>query len=111
MLMNADSRKIGKKDIVKLENRKLTREELNKISLVAPTATINFIENYKVVEKYRVKIPDVIEDVVKCSNPMCITNSGEPIKPKFIVVEKHPIKIRCVYCKRFTTEEDIMKQF
>lgn len=111
MLMNAESRKIGRKDIVKLENRKLTRDELNKISLIAPTATISIIEDYKVVEKYRVTIPDVIENVVKCSNPMCVTNSGEYIKPRFEVVEKHPIKLRCVYCKRFTTIEDIMKQF
>ncbi|MGQ4892534.1 MAG: aspartate carbamoyltransferase regulatory subunit [Candidatus Njordarchaeia archaeon] len=111
ILMYADSRRYGKKDLVKIENRYLTEEEVNKIALIAPSATINIIKNYKVVKKFKVKLPDEIENVVKCSNPTCITNSNEPIKPKFKVVNKNPVELRCKYCNRITDEKDILKQF
>jgi len=111
VLMNARSKKYGKKDLVKIEKRRLTTTEVNKIALISPHATINIIENYKVIEKFNVKLPEEIIDVVKCANPTCITNSKEPVTPKFKVVEVDPIKLRCIYCNRFTTVDDIIKQF
>ncbi len=111
VLMNTDSEKLGKKDLVKIENRYLTSGEVNKIALIAPNATINIIKNYEVVEKYKVQLPDKITNVVKCSNPNCITNTNEPVKPKFKVVNKNPVELRCLYCNKITDENDIIKQF
>jgi len=110
-LMNVPSKKYGKKDVVKIENRELTEEELNKIALVAPDATINIIRNFEIVEKRRVELPEFIEGVVKCSNPGCITNASEPVVPKFRVVSKAPIALRCAYCERITGEEELLSQF
>ncbi len=98
-VMNLES-KSGKKDIVKIENRELKASEVDKIALIAPNATINIIRNYEVAEKHRVVVPDEIVGIVKCANPNCISNSKEPIKPRFVVKSREPLRIKCFYCER-----------
>ena len=99
--MNVKS-KMGKKDILKIENKELDEREVNKISLIAPKATINIIRDYEVVKKHRVQLPNEIIGIVKCSNPTCISNSREPVNSRFIVVSKDPPHIKCYYCERET---------
>ncbi len=111
VLMNVPSQEHGAKDIVKIEGRELEEEEVNQIGLVAPTATINVIENYEVVEKKEVELPEIIEGVVECSNPGCITNTSEPTQLKFEVVSETPIRLRCTYCERITEENELFDQF
>ena len=103
---NLQSKSMGRKGIVKVGGKGLTQNEVNKIAIVAPDATVNIIKNYDVKEKIKVKTPDVIDNVVKCSNPVCITNS-EQVPTKFYVVKKDPIRIRCHYCERIMGKEDI----
>lgn len=103
---NLQSKSIGKKAIIKVAGKNLTQEEVNKIAIVAPDATVNIIKNYGVREKIKVKAPDSIENVVKCSNPVCITNN-EQVPTKFYVVKKDPLKIKCHYCERSMGKEDI----
>jgi aspartate carbamoyltransferase regulatory subunit len=105
--MNVKS-KFGKKDIVKVENRELDTKEVNKIALIAPTATINIIRDFEVAEKHRVKLPDEIIGIVKCSNPTCISNAKEPVKSRFILVRDDPPSIKCYYCER--ESEDISER-
>jgi len=105
--MNVQSR-MGKKDIVKVENRELDPKEVDKISLIAPKATINIIRNYEVAEKHRVKLPDEVIGIVKCSNPTCISNSKEPVQSRFLIVDKDPPRIKCYYCER--EPEDIAER-
>jgi len=97
--MNVKS-KIGKKDIVKVENRELDPNEVDKIALIAPKATINFIRDYEVAKKHRVKLPDEILGIVTCSNPTCVSNAREPVKSRFKVISKDPPRIKCYYCER-----------
>ena len=111
IVMNTDSGKLGKKDIIKIEGRELNIKEVNIIALIAPTATINIIRNYRVVSKESVEIPDYIKDIVKCANPNCITNQEDDLKPRFETISKNPLLLRCVYCDRYTTLEDIYRQF
>ncbi len=99
VVMNVKS-KIGKKDIVKVENRELKPEEVNKIALIAPKATINIIRDYEVVKKFRVHLPDEIVGIVRCPNPNCISNAREPIQSRFRVISRDPIRIKCCYCER-----------
>src|SRR3989338_784971 len=103
---NLKSKSIGRKGIVKVAGKSLTQEQVNKISIVAPNATVNIIKNYEVREKINVKSPDVIDNVVKCSNPVCITNN-EQVPTKFYVVKKDPLRIKCHYCERSMGKEDI----
>ncbi|MBI2124342.1 aspartate carbamoyltransferase regulatory subunit [Candidatus Pacearchaeota archaeon] len=103
---NLQSKKIGKKGIIKVGGKSLTPEEVNKIAVVAPDATVNIIKNFNVREKIKVKAPDVVENVIKCSNPVCITNN-EQVTTKFYIVKKDPLKVRCHYCERVMAKEDI----
>ena len=105
--MNVKS-KFGKKDIVKVENRELDPNEVDKIALISPKATINIIRDYEVAEKHRVKLPNEVVGIVRCSNPTCVSNSKEPVKSRFIVLDKDPIQIKCYYCER--EPEDIAER-
>ncbi len=107
ILMNVQSKKLGKKDIVKVENRELTEKEVNRIALIAPFATINIIKNWKVVEKRKISLPKILEEVIKCPNKNCITNYEE-VGSKFIVEKKEPLKLRCYFCERVFTKEEVI---
>ncbi|USS40745.1 aspartate carbamoyltransferase regulatory subunit [Thermococcus aggregans] len=104
--INVRSGKLGRKDIIKVEGKLLDEEEVNKIALIAPTATVNIIENWEVKEKRKVEIPEEIVGIIECANPNCITHYEE-VKPRFKVISKKPLKLRCHYCER-TMEEDIV---
>jgi len=105
VLMNVPSSRYGLKDLVKIEGREFTRKELEKTALIAPYASINLIRDYKVVDKYRLSIPDEITGVISCPNTRCITNFEGT--SKFAVESKQPLKIRCVYCETEYREKDI----
>ncbi len=110
--MNVSSAEIGRKDIVKIENRELDHKELNQIALIAPKATINIIRNYEPVKKDKIILPDKITSIIRCTNPKCITNyENEPITPMFNVINKYPPVVRCHYCEKLIKTEDIDKQF
>jgi aspartate carbamoyltransferase regulatory subunit len=99
--MNVPSKNLGRKDIVKVENRDIDTSEINKIAVIAPEATINTIQEYKVTKKEKVSLPDIIVGIIRCPNPQCITNKErEPIKSVFKVKEKDPLVLRCKYCER-----------
>jgi aspartate carbamoyltransferase regulatory subunit len=108
LLMNVPSKRIGKKDIVKIENKTLKKEEVDKIALIAPNATWNVIKDFKVTNKSKIELPDTLEGIIKCPNPKCVTNMGEPIKSIFKVEEKDPVKLRCMYCERIFDLEDVL---
>ena len=109
--MNVPSKRMGKKDIVKIEGRELKAEEVDKIALIAPNATINIIRDYKVVEKKRVQLPKVIKNIVRCANPACISNSNEPVQPTFYVESQEPLYLKCHYCGYLMERDEILKQF
>lgn len=94
---NLPSRRLGRKGIIKVADTTFPESVLNRIALLAPEANVNVIENYEVVEKHRVQLPDTLVNVVKCNNPKCITNN-EPMATRFIVIDRNPVKIRCSYC-------------
>jgi len=100
--LNVESTKLGKKDIIKVEGKYVTSKEVDFISLVAPNATVNVIEDWEVKEKRRVKLPNTIEGVFKCPNLSCPTNAEfEPERTKFKVLDASSIKslkLQCTYC-------------
>ncbi len=101
---NLESKKLGKKAIIKLSGVFFKDKDINKISLVAPLAKLNVIRNYEVVDKKIVEIPDDIIGIVKCFNPQCITNN-EAITTKFRVISKSEVKLKCHYCEKITDAE------
>lgn len=111
LVMNVPSLKLGKKDIVKVEGRELSKEEVDKIALISPKATINIIRNYEVVEKRRVELPDRVIGILKCMNPNCVTNiPRESVEPAFTLLSRGPLRMVCEYCGEYLTEEEIVEQ-
>jgi aspartate carbamoyltransferase regulatory subunit len=104
---NLDSKRLGHKGIIKVANRFFQGEEINKIALIAPNAKLNTIKNYEVVEKRVVEIPSEIVGIARCFNPKCITNQ-EHVVTQFTVVSKTPIELRCHYCEKITTADQII---
>ncbi len=104
--MNLDSRKYGQKGILKLSNKFFRNEEINKIALVAPTATMIVIKDFQIVEKRNVVIPDEVFRIVKCFNPNCITNH-EKIPTRFKVIDKQDLRLQCHYCEKITARDNM----
>ncbi|MEW6745414.1 MAG: aspartate carbamoyltransferase regulatory subunit [Planctomycetota bacterium] len=105
--LNLESRKLGQKDLVKIESRELTQHEVNKIAILSPHATISIIRDFEVVEKIVPRIPEVLENMVRCGNPACISNVDHRVQTRFRVVRDQPLRVRCHYCERAFREEEI----
>ena len=93
------SKKIGRKGIIKIENKFFTDEKISRLAVVAPNVVLNIIRNYEVVEKKKVETPDELRGIVKCNNPKCVTNN-EPMDTIFTVTDKEAGTIRCHYCDK-----------
>lgn len=109
--INVPSKTFHKKDILKIEGRELNPQELRKIALLAPHATINIIREYKVVKKQEVQLPETLENTIKCANPACISNSNEPVTARFLVDSKEPLMLKCHYCGYIMEKKDVLLQF
>ena len=103
---NLDSKKLGTKGLIKVADKFFTDDEVNRISLVAPNVVLNIINNYQVVEKREVKMPDELHNIVKCSNPNCITNN-EPMPTLFHLVDREKRVLKCHYCEKEKNVKDI----
>lgn len=82
--LNLPSGEMGRKDLIKIENTFLTDEQVNQLSLYAPQATVNRIDDYEVVGKSRPSLPDRIDSVLVCPNSNCISHA-EPVSSSFAV--------------------------
>ncbi|MBR1837933.1 MAG: aspartate carbamoyltransferase regulatory subunit [Bacteroidaceae bacterium] len=100
---NLESGQMGKKSIIKVADKFFSPEEVDRLSVVAPGATLSIIRDYNVVEKHQVKLPAVLRGIVRCDNPVCVTNN-EPMPSRFHVVS--PSKVRCHYCEH---EQELSK--
>ena len=103
---NLESKKLGKKGIIKVADRFFTDEEISRLSVVAPNVKLNIIRDYEVVEKKQVIMPEEIKGLVKCNNPKCITNN-EPMATLFHVIDKEQGILKCHYCEKEQNKEAI----
>ncbi|MCC8171205.1 MAG: aspartate carbamoyltransferase regulatory subunit [Parabacteroides sp.] len=103
---NLQSKKMGRKGLIKIADKFFEEDEINRISLIAPNVVLNIIRDYEVVEKKTVTLPDELVGIVKCNNPKCITNN-EPMLTWFEVIDKEKGTVCCRYCERKINKEDI----
>lgn len=103
---NLESKKLGKKGIIKIADKFFNDEEINRISVVASNIKLNVIRNYAVVEKKEAIMPDELKGIVKCNNPKCITNN-EPMQTWFHVTDKEKGLLKCHYCEKEQQKENI----
>ena len=101
--INLNSKAQGRKGIIKIENKFFEDEELNKLALIAPDATVNIIRDFKVVEKKKLELPEEVVGIAKCRNPKCVTNH-QPIKTRFTTANKdNEISLLCHFCEKSTS--------
>jgi aspartate carbamoyltransferase regulatory subunit len=106
--INVSSKKLGKKDIIKVENVFLDDEQLNQIALISPQSSIAYIENFEVKRKFSLTLPKKFIGTFICPNDNCISREErEPVKPEFDVISDKPIKIKCAFCGRVLESADI----
>ena len=107
------SQSMGRKDIIKLTNRYLEDNELKKIWLIAPNAIVSIVHNFNISEKFDLasrELTNEFSGVLKCINPTCATNYREPVIPKFLLMRRDPLLIRCLYCDKVMLEENVREQ-
>jgi aspartate carbamoyltransferase regulatory subunit len=100
LIMNAESTKRGKKDIIKIEN--VIDMDFTVLGFIDPTLTINVIEGEVIKEKIKLKLPKTVENVIKCKNPRCITSVEASINHIFHLVDEKKGEYRCEYCDETT---------
>lgn len=101
LVMNVPSRKLGTKDILKIEDRELTQEELDRLALIAPHASVSIIRNHVVAEKRVIQLGAEVRNVARCVFSNCITTADrEPLPHRLTVVSTSPLTLRCHYCRR-----------
>lgn len=103
---NLESKRMGSKAIIKINDRYCKQEEINRMALIAPMAIVNIIKDFEVVEKRKVVVPEQIEGFVRCANPKCITNN-EPVRTKFEVIGGDEIVLKCGYCEKITYQKQM----
>lgn len=97
IIKNVVSRKMGKKDIIKIDAD--IPVDLDVIGFVDPGATVNVIKNGVLAEKLRIELPETLTDVIKCKNPRCITSVEQEIKHIFKLTDREKKVYRCIYCE------------
>jgi len=105
--LNLSSRSLGRKDLLKIENRFLTEKEAQNIAIFAPQATINIIRSYQIQKKIHAVLPAIVEQILVCPNSRCVS-LYEPIDSVFFVEEfKKQVQLRCKFCERTFARNEI----
>lgn len=96
LIMNVESKKLGKKDIIKIEN--VIDLDYTVLGLLDPNITIDVIEKETIKEKISLKLPERVENVIKCKNPRCITSVEKYVPHVFYLIDEKKGEYRCKYC-------------
>lgn len=108
--LNLPSKTHGKKDLIKLEDRILTEQEFDLIAIFAPNATMNLIRDYEVKKKFKVKIPDEIDNYFICPNKCCVTKQIDSPTHFYVIKKPKKIHLKCYYCSKESTLNDLVSQ-
>jgi aspartate carbamoyltransferase regulatory subunit len=103
-VVNASSRHMGRKDIIKIDNT--ITINFNVLGLIDPNITVNIIENEEITEKIKLKLPEKVENVILCKNPRCITSTEKYIPHIFHLENGELRTYRCEYCDEIRSAGD-----
>ena len=96
LIINAQSKKMGKKDIIKIEN--VIDIDLDQIGLFDPQITINVIEDEKLSKKIHLELPNRVKNTIRCINPRCITSIETYVENEFELIDEEKGEYKCIYC-------------
>ena len=97
LIKNAESEKMGKKDIIKIDQ--MIDLNLDAIGYVDPNITVNIIKNGERVKRTHIDAPEELVDIIKCKNPRCITTTEQELQHVFKPTDKENRVYRCLYCE------------
>ena len=97
IIKNASSKKMGKKDIIKVDGN--VELDMNVIGFFDPGATVTIIKDSAVVEKKKITLPERITNVILCKNPRCITTTEQELPHVFRLTDEKNRIYRCLYCE------------
>ena len=97
LIKNADSPKMGKKDIIKIGT--LLDLDLDVLGYLDPGITVNIVRNGSVAERRKLELPERVVGVIKCKNPRCITSVEREIVHEFKLTDREKKVYRCIYCE------------
>jgi aspartate carbamoyltransferase regulatory subunit len=111
MVMNVSSSKMGKKDIVKVEGMEISQEQVQKLALIAPRASVNIVRSYRVLAKRNAVPPRTLRGILSCTAPTCVSVREKDSAPSiFFISGRSPLRYRCKYCGRELDEKEISSQ-
>ncbi len=96
MIMSAQSEKMGKKDVIKIDGD--IDLDLHILGYVDPDVTVNVIKDSVIVEKKKIELPEKLTDIIFCKNPRCITSCEQELSHEFVLADKPRRIYRCIYC-------------
>lgn len=104
--LNLPSKKLGTKDLIKIEDRVLTADEINAISLFCVGASLSVISDYQVIKKIIIELPKSIDNIVVCPNTRCVSHLNSS---KFISTKnrQNKISLTCHYCEQVFSLDSI----
>ena len=105
LIMNAESKKLGKKDIIKIENN--LEMDFAVLGFIDPNITINIIKDETIYKKIKLKLPSRIENIIKCRNPRCVTSIEKNVPHIFNLVDEKTGEYRCEYCDQIYENKNI----
>ncbi len=97
IIMNAGSKKMGAKDIIKVDGDVPLNLEV--IGYVDPKVTVNVIKDSKLCEKLTIPMPETLTNVIFCKNPRCITSVEQELDHIFKLTDREENVYRCIYCE------------
>ena len=97
LIINAPSKAMGKKDIIKIDN--IINIDYSILGFIDPNITVNIIKNGEIVEKKHVELPQMLKNVICCKNPRCISSCEQELPHIFKLTDKENRVYRCLYCE------------
>ena len=107
LIINADSKKMGKKDIIKIEKDNCEDIDYTVLGLLSPSITINEVKDERIVRKVRPELPEKVENILICNNPRCITVDEKYVPHSFILMDREKGTYRCEYCDHITKLSEV----
>lgn len=105
LIMNAPSEKLGRKDLIKIENE--IDIDFTVLGLIDPNITIDIIDEETIKKKIKLQLPERVENVIKCKNPRCVTSIEKYVPHVFSLVDEQKGEYKCQYCDEIYTLAEV----
>lgn len=107
LIINASSKMLGKKDIIKIEKDNIDDIDFTVLGLLSPSITIDEVKNEKIVRKVKPELPERVENILICKNPRCITGVEKYVPHSFKLMDAEKGTYRCEYCDEITKLSEV----